>query len=218
MTDEKHGQQKTFDAVNTRGLANKREYVRDLQMRGDPQSMALLTECLCDESWYLRELAEEAFLNMGEQGAPVILPLLGQGLWYTRTSIARVLGKLGYRPAVPALLKLTEDANTTVADAARDSLVAIGTKRGASRLAHALHRLPPDARRRRLDEIAVRDRILGERIERMMRNDDLMGAEDPDGLSDDHPSVRATEEGVEWEVLTGPPPAKQRAEAGGGHG
>jgi hypothetical protein len=62
--------------------------------------------------------------------------------------------------------------------------------------------------------------VLGERIERMMRNEELMSADHPDSLSDDNPVVRATEEGVEWEVLTGPPPPKQprSADSGGGHG
>src|SRR5436309_2191168 len=83
----------------------------------------------------------------------------------------------------------------------RDALVAIGAQRGAIRLAHALHRLPPDARRRRMDEIVLRDRLLGERIDRMMRNEELMSGDDNDQLSDEHPAVRASEEGVEWEVL-----------------
>jgi hypothetical protein len=220
MSDEKYGQSKPFDVLNTRGLANKREYVRDLQMRGDAQSLSLLTECLCDESWYLRELAEEAFLNLGENGAPVLLPLLEQGLWFTRTSTARILGRLGYRPAVPPLLRLTEDANDTAAAAARDALVAIGNQGGAIRLAHSLHRMPPDARRRRMDEIAERDRVLSDRVDRMMRNEELMSDDESDQLSDDNPAVRASEEGVEWEVLTGPPPPKPKSsvEAGGGHG
>lgn len=218
MTEDKHGQAKAYDALNTRGLATKREYVRELVLKGDPQSLLLLVECLCDESWYLRSLAEEAFLGLGEPGAHVLVPLLDQGLWFTRTSAARVLGRLGHRPAIGALIRLTEDANDTVADAARDAIVAIGNQGGAIRIAHALHRMPPDDRRRRLDEIAGRDRVLCERVDRMMRREELMSAEDDGRLSDDDPAVRASEEGVEWEVLTGPPPPKQRSgEAGTGH-
>jgi len=44
-----------------------------------------------------------------------------------------------------------------------------------------------------------------------------MDIEDVDSLTDDSPAVRAAEEGVEWEVLTGPPPPKEQSgEAGGG--
>jgi HEAT repeat protein len=218
MTDEKYGQGKSMDALNSRGLATKREYVHELVAKGDPQSLLLLVECLCDESSYLRGQAEEAFLALGESGAHFLVPLLDQGLWYTRTSAARVLGRLGYRAAVSPLFRLTEDGNESVADAARDALVAIGGQRGAIRLAHALHRMPPDLRRRRLDEIVDRDRVLSDRIERMMRNDELMSEDDEPTLSDDSPAVRASEEGVEWEVLTGPPSPKQRAgEPGAGH-
>jgi len=218
VTDEKYGQGKPLDVLNTRGLATKREYVRDLVARQDPQSLLLLVECLCDESWYLRDLAEQAFLGLGETGAPVLLPLLDQGLWYTRTSAARVLGRLGHRPAVPGLFRLSDDANATVADAARDALVAIGTQRGAIRIAHALHRLPPDARRRRLDEITARDRFLAERIDRMMRNDELMTAADADLLNDDSPSVKASEDGVEWEATTGTNPKQRPGDPGTGRG
>lgn len=215
MTDEKKPQ----NALNNRSLATKREYVRDLVMKGDQQSLLLLVECLCDESWYLRDLAEQAFLGMGERGAGVLLPLLDQGLWFTRTSAARVLGRLGHRPALLALLRLSDDTNDTVADAARDALVAIGAQRNAIALALALHRMPPDLRRRRLDEIAMRDRVLAERIERMIRKDELMSSDDAASFTDDAPAVRASEEGVEWEVLTGPPPPKHRVgESGTGHG
>ena len=209
MSDDKYGQGRPLDVLNARGLTAKREYVRGLEQRRDPEAISLLVECLCDESWFLRDLAEEAFLRMGEDQAAVLLPLLEQGLWFTRTSAARVLGRMGYRPAVPALLRLCEDPNETVALAAREALVALGHQRGAARLAHALHRLPPDVRRPRLDEIARRDRPLWERLERMMRNEELMTVESPDGLSDDSELVRLSEEGFEWEVLTGPPPPKE---------
>ena len=91
-----------------------------------------------------------------------------------------------------------------MAEAAREALLAVGRSSGAVRIAHVLHRLPPDVRRRRLDEIAARDAALAERIQRLMTNDELMAVEDADLLTDDHPVVRASEDGFEWEVLTSP--------------
>jgi HEAT repeat protein len=219
MTDERAAQLRSADLLSARGLGAKRDYVRGLEQRADPEALSLLVECLCDESWYLRDLAEEAFLRMAERGAAALPPLLGQGLWFTRTSAARVLGRLGYRPAVPALLRLADDANATVAAAARDAIVTIGHEKGSVALAHALHRAAPDLRRRRLDDLAARDRALSDRVERLMRNDELMNFEDIAALSDDHALVRASEDGVEWEVLTGPPPAPARpGPPGSGHG
>ncbi len=216
MTDDKYGQSKAVDVLNARALNAKREYVHELASRGDDQSLSLMVECLCDESWFLRDLAEQVFPKLGDRGAAALLPLLGEGLWFTRTSAARVLGRMSYRPAVPVLLKLTEDANRTVADAARDALVAIGHQGGGVSIAHAIYRLPPDARRNRIDEIAARDRAVGDRIERLMHSEDLMNAPNIDTLSDDSQTVRSTEEGVEWEVLTGPPPGTTTGEEGEG--
>jgi HEAT repeat protein len=215
MSDDTYAQGKPFDALNSRGLTGKREYVRSLEQRADAEALSLLIECLCDESWYLREQAEQALLRLGPQAAGVLLPMLEQGLWFTRTSAARVLGRFGHRPAVPGLLRLAEDANETVARAARDAMVAIGRAGGAIRLAQALHGLPPDTRRRRFDEISAEDRHLGERLARMMGNEELMTAEGGDALSDESAVVRASEEGLEWEVLTGPP-APIPDESGGG--
>lgn len=216
MSEDTFAQNKPFDALNSRGLTGKREYVRGLEQRSDAEAISLLIECLCDESWYLRDQAEQALIRIGPSVAEVLLPLLEQGLWFTRTSTARVLGHFGHRPAVPGLLRLGEDANATVAGAARDALVAIGRAGGSIRLAQALHGLPPDARRRRFDEVAAEDRHLGERIARMMRNEELMSAEGGDALSDDSAVVRASEEGLEWEVLTGPPATRAAPEDGGG--
>jgi HEAT repeat protein len=127
MSDDKYAQSKPIDALNSRGLTGKREYVRGLEQRADAEALSLLIECLCDESWYLRDQAEQALLRIGPDiAAGVLLPMLEQGLWFTRTSAARVLGRFGHRPAVPGLLRLAEDANETVAIAARDSMVMIG--------------------------------------------------------------------------------------------
>ena len=209
MSDDRHGQSKAFDALNPRGLAGKREYVRSLEQRSDEEALSLLVECLCDESWYLRDLAEESLLRLGEKGAPILVPLLEQGLWYTRASAAKVLGRCAYRPSVPALLRLMGDANETVAEAARVALVAIGRGGGAISLARSLHELPPDLRYGKFESIRAKDRALGERVEHLMRQDDLMSPETGD-LSDDSPMVRASEEGLEWEVLTAPSPSAPR--------
>jgi HEAT repeat protein len=188
----------------------KREYVLGLEQRADAEALSLLVECLCDESWYLRELAEGAFLRLGSPHVEVLLPLLEDGLWYTRTSVARIVGRLGERRGVPALLRLCSDPNETVVEQAQEALVEIGRSKGSFRLAHALHGLPPDGRRARMTELARRDRALAERLQRMMDNDELMAAADPESMADDHPLIRATEEGVEWEVLTGPASPKEQ--------
>jgi len=212
--DDKFGPRNPLDVLNTRGLTAKREYVRGLEQRRDREALSLLVECLCDESWYLRELAEEAFLRMGDEHAGVLVPLMDQGLWFTRTSAARVLGQLGYRPAVPGMLRLTEDANETVRRAALDALVLLAQHRGAVRVAHALHGLAPHVRDQRLAGLRAANRIVGEQLERLMQNHELMGLEHPDDVSDDDPAVRAAEEGVEWELLTGPPAPVERPEGG----
>jgi hypothetical protein len=216
MTEDTYGAGKPFDGMNTRGLTAKREYVRELERRGDTEAIARLAECLKDESAYQRDLAEQSLMRLGAAGVKALMPLLAQGLWYTRSSAARTLGRMGSGDAVPALFGLTEDANDTVASASREALVEIGRQRGAIRLAHALHRMPPDRRGRRMDEIGTRDPVLGERLERLLRSDELMGVDDVSVLTDDSAAVR-DEGGVEWEALTGPPSGRSSpGDAGGG--
>jgi HEAT repeat protein len=209
MSDDGYTGPRPIDALNSRGLMAKREYVLDLERRADPEALSLLVECLCDESWYLRELAEAAFTRLGGVHVEVLLPLLESGLWYTRTSVARIVGRLGERRAVPALLRLCGDPNGTVVEDAGRALVAIGREGGAFRLAHALHGLPPEPRRVLLEDLARHDRGLVERLRRMMANDELMAASNPDAMADDHPLVTASEDGVVWEVLTGPAPRQE---------
>ena len=202
--------ERPLDVLNARGLTAKREYVRGLEQRHDDEALSLLLECLCDESWYLRDLAEQAFLRLGEDGVRALLPLLEEGLWFTRSSGARVIGRMGYRPAVPRLLRMARDANATVAQSAREALAEIARRGGASRVAHEIHALDPEHRRCPLADLHAIDREVAERVEMLMKKEELMSVADPDGLHDDSPVVRASEEGVSWELLTGPPAPRDR--------
>ncbi|HTR97248.1 MAG TPA: hypothetical protein VMH61_05050 [Candidatus Acidoferrales bacterium] len=208
MADDRPQTGRTFDAMNARGLAGKRDYVRSLEQRRDDEALGLLVECLSDESWYLRDLAENALLRAGDRAGEALLPVLEQGLWFTRSSAARVLGRLGYRPAAAPLLRLCADMNATVAQAADTALFDLAHRGGSVRIAWELHRAGTERRRSLLERLGALDRPLLERLERMLRNDELMTREDPGDLRDDSMLVRASEEGVEWEVLTGPPVAR----------
>jgi len=215
MADEHYAASRPLDALNARGLTAKREYVRGLEQRRDPEALSLLVECLCDESWFLRDLAEQAFFRMGREHFGVLLPLLDGGLWYTRLSAARLLGRLGCRPAVPRLLLMCDDPTETVAVAARDAVVAVARQGGAARVAHALHHLPPDRRRQRLAEIAERDRALAKSLERLFADVDLMGIEDPDRLADQGEAAPPGAPGAAPEAAAPPaprPPARPAPE------
>ena len=65
MTEGTLGAGKPFDGMNTRGLTAKREYVRELERRGDAEAIARLAECLKDESAYQRDLAEQSLMRLG---------------------------------------------------------------------------------------------------------------------------------------------------------
>lgn len=218
MADDKYSSAKPFDALSARSLAGKREYVRGLEERPEEEKLSLLVECLCDESWFMRELAEGALNRCGESAVPALIPLLGQGLWYTRASAARVLGRLGSRRSIPQLLAMMDDANATVVDAAALALADVARRGGAAALARALYRLPAEAKQRDLAHMSGKDRSLGDRLAKLLANAELMQLDIDEPPADDSPIVRQSEEGVEWEVLTGPPPVPAPKRDGGDGG
>ncbi len=205
MADDHPGTSRIHDAMSARGLAGKRDYVRSLEQRRDEEALKLLVECLCDESGYLREMAESALLRLGERSGPALLPLLEQGLWFSRSSSARVLGRLGFGPAAGPLVRLTADR---VENVVRDSCIALaelGRRGGLARIAWELQQLAPERRQERLVMLAAIDRPFAERLERLLRSEDLQRHTNPESLDDAAPWVRASEEGVAWETIPLPP-------------
>ena len=203
MADDSFVPLRSFDAFSPRGLAGKREYVLDLEQRGDAESRALLVACLADESGYLRDLAEAALVRLGTEPAPV-LPLLASGLWYTKVSAARTLGRLGARAAAPALATLLDDPNESVRRAGAEALGGLARGEGALAVARALHRRRDPDQPRTLHDIAAADRALVARLEGLLKDRDAMEASDDELLSQDAEVVRASADGVEWGLLTGP--------------
>jgi HEAT repeat protein len=213
MADDTQRGGRISDVLSSRGLAGKRDYVRSLEQRRDAEALSLLVECLCDESWYLRELAEAALLTLGERSGPALVPLLGQGLWFSRASAARVLGQLGYRPAAGPLVRLSLDRAETVAREAFLALAALALRGGAARLAWEVYRLAPERRPDWMARMRATDRVVAQRLERLLTIEALMSQADPDVLRDDAPLVRANEEGVEWDLPSGPPPVRPSSAA-----
>ena len=113
MTDDKFTTLRSFDALSPRGLAGKREYVIGLESKADDAAVRSLVECLNDESGYMRDQAENALVRLGAPAEP-ILPLLTSGLWYTRVSAARTLGRLRARVGVDRLIGLLDHAPARV--------------------------------------------------------------------------------------------------------
>ena len=203
MADDSFAPLRSFDAFSPRGLAGKREYVQGLELRGGADACALLVACLADESGYLRDLAEAALVRLGAAPEPV-LPMLASGLWYTRVSAARTLGRLGARGAALPLVALLDDANQSVRRAGADALGLLARGEGALAVARALYRLPEAERARAVRDVAAGDREVEARLGDLLRHDAEMRANDDELLSHDAAVVTASAEGVAWEVLTRP--------------
>jgi HEAT repeat protein len=204
MADDSFTPLRSFDAFSPRGLAGKREHVQSLEERGDTEACALLVACLSDESGYLRDLAEAALVRLHAEPGPVI-PMLASGLWYTRVSAARTLGRLAAREAAVPLSALLDDTNQSVRRAAAEALAGLARGPGALAVARALYQRPDKDRLRTVRDLAAADRELETRLLDLLRHDDAMLATDDELLSHDASVVQASGDGVAWDLLTGPP-------------
>lgn len=202
MNDDKRTSLRVMDDLKMRGFDDKREYVNSLEGRDDEQALSLLVECLCDESAYLRDLAEKALIRKGSSCADVLLPHLTQGLWYTRAAVANVLGSQGCKDALPGLQEMSGDANRAVAEAALDAIIRIAAAGHAVSAARTLNHVQPILARRALDQGDKVRAGLATQLQRLMSDRELMQASDDEVLREDV-AVAEAQENLEWEVLTG---------------
>ena len=199
MAEEPYTTLRPFDALSPRGLAGKREYVIDLEKKGDESAIALLVECLADESGYLRDLAAAALVRVSSPAAPM-LPLLASGLWYTRLSAVRTLGRLAAREAAGPLSGLLSDANHSVQIETIEALASIARAGSEVHVARALFARSEAERARAVRELRLRDAETTRRLEELFRDRDLMSAPEHELLTPE--GARPSEDGVAWELLT----------------
>lgn len=166
----------TLEALRRKNLEGKKTFVEELRRQKTPQAISLLLEILCDESWYLRDLAIGALVEVGPTVVDPLRRLLATGLWYTRAAAARALARLGDAGSAPIFLALLEESNLSVRDAgvaALRELVAAG-KPGAIR--EALAALPNEPRQ-------ARTALIHQLAPELVRS-----ALEPAAHSDSHPS------------------------------
>jgi HEAT repeat protein len=205
MADEPYTTLRPFDALSPRGLAGKREYVLDLETRGDESAIRLLVECLADESGYLRDLAAAALVRLKAPAEPIV-PLLASGLWYTRLSAVRTLGRLAAREAAQPLGGLLSDPNEGVRGEAVEALAAIARGGGDLHVARSLHARGETECGRALRDLRARDGETARRLDALFLDRDLMSAPEHELLAPEPARARAGDDGVAWDLLTGTAP------------
>lgn len=154
MVDDRLESGRTLEALRKKNLEGKKMFIEELRKQKTPKAVSLLLEILCDESWYLRELAIGALVEAGAPAAAPLHKVLTGGLWYTRAAAARALGLLGYAPASADVLKLLDEPNRTVREAAVVAIKSLVETGCAASLCEALAAVPRELRSARLNLIS----------------------------------------------------------------
>jgi HEAT repeat protein len=144
---------RTLEALRRKNLEGKRLFIEELRRQKTTRAVSLLLEILCDESWYLRELAIGALVETGQPAIEPLRKCLNEGLWYTRAAAARALGRLGDGKSAGEILALLEESNRTVREAAVDAIQKLVATAGTDSLCAALAESPRERRSARISFI-----------------------------------------------------------------
>jgi HEAT repeat protein len=150
--DDKLESGRTLEALRRKNLEGKRLFIEELRRQKTTKSVSLLLEILCDESWFLRELAIGALVESGGLAIEPLRRVLKSGLWYTRAAAARALGRSGDGPSASDILVLLDEPNRTVREAAVDAVQALAANAGTEALSAAL---ADSARERRMNRLSL---------------------------------------------------------------
>jgi hypothetical protein len=166
--DERIESGRAIEALRRKNLEGKRAFIEELRRHQDNRSISLLLEILCDESWYLRELAIKALVEMGEPARMPLRGILTSGLWYTRAAAVRALGAMGDAATAPHILIMLDDTNRTARDAAVTALKSLVAAGQTAALGRALAATAPERRGERLATLERIDPDLARNVEAAM--------------------------------------------------
>ncbi|TPW11637.1 MAG: hypothetical protein FD129_1616 [bacterium] len=136
---------RAIEALRRKNLEGKKTFIEELR-QSDPKSISLLLEILCDESWYLRELALKSLVDIGEPARLPLRGILSSGLWYTRAAAVRALGRMGDAASAPPILDMLEDSNRTARDAGLEAMRSLAAAGQIGSLGRALGAIAPELR------------------------------------------------------------------------
>jgi HEAT repeat protein len=136
-----------------------------------------LARGLSVEQWSLRERVAEALARMGPVAFAPLLRQLREGLWYARAAAAKALGRMDEPRALRPLLEGVWDQNRTVSEECLHSLVQACRRGRALAVAKIVHSRGPVARGEFLDKLRELQPDAAERLERILSEKALMGAE-----------------------------------------
>jgi HEAT repeat protein len=206
VADDRRDFGRFLSELRLKDLEGRKALIAELRRRKGERSVSLLLEILCDESWYLRELAVEALGEMGDMAVGPLLSLLSSGLWYSKSAAARTLGRIGDPRALRPLVGLLDDANQTVAAGAAEGLLSLSARGLALAVARALYARGPEFRERALTLVRRTHPDDARRLATLLGDDAWMNAlgalseETADGIvaaSDD------SREGLVWSEIAG---------------
>ena len=110
------------DQLRSRDLKERFAAIEELARLGLVEE---LLDVLHSESWYTREKAAEALIQLGEQVEEKTVPFLEEGYWYTRAMALRILGKVGKPERLPLLVRHLSERNQAVRREAAMAVVAM---------------------------------------------------------------------------------------------
>ncbi len=181
---------RTLEALRRKNLEGKKLFIEELRDQKTPKSVSLLLEILCDESWYLRDLAIGALVESGEIARGPLRNVFRSGLWYTRAAAGIALGRLGDKPSAPGILALLDEPNRTVREAAAKAALRLSENGGSEALVRALAELSYDRAAERLSTLRRIHPDLADALE--TRLEDMRKSPSPDAGS---PRASADHEG-----------------------
>lgn len=155
---------RAIEALRRKNLEGKRAFIEELRQT-DPKAISLLLEILCDESWFLRELALKSLVEIGEPARVPLRGILSSGLWYTRAAAVRALGRMGDAASAPHILDMLEDTNRTAREAGLEAMRSLAAAGQVVALGRALGAMAPELRGARLATIERVDPDLARQVE-----------------------------------------------------